>query len=337
MKARGLSFAILAGLLGLLVGCAETELAVHTAKDLRAPEAGPPIQPGIYKVGRPYQIARVWYYPQADYRYDETGIASWYGPGFHGRETANGEIYNQEAMTAAHRTLPMPSLVRVTNLENGRSIKVRINDRGPFAHGRIIDLSKRAAEVLGFARQGIAKVRVQILEAESRQLAAAAGAGSEVLGEAPPAVPVENVAVQELPPVGAAPRRGPALSTPAPSTPAPSTPAPGATPQPVRATALNTAQLQTAALMVAEPEVTQLPVRPTSIYVQAGAFTQVANAVRLRARLSSLGNVQISKALVGDDSFYRVRVGPMANVDHADRTLELLIGNGMNDARVVVD
>src|SRR3546814_160772 len=102
-------------------------------------------------------------------------------------------------MTAAHRTLPMPSLVQVTNLENGRSVRVKVNDRGPYAHGRIIDMSKRAAELLGFTGQGTAKVRVQILEPESRELAMLASGGAAG-GPAPPAVPVESVAVQELPP-----------------------------------------------------------------------------------------------------------------------------------------
>jgi rare lipoprotein A len=322
MMARGLTFGVLLlGLLGVLAGCAETELAVHSAKRLQEPAV--PAQPGVYKVGRPYQIANVWYYPREDYGYVETGIASWYGPGFHGKETANGEIYNQNAMTAAHRTLPMPSMVRVTNLENGRSIKVRINDRGPFAHGRIIDLSKRAAELLGFMKQGTAKVRVEILETESRQAALAAGAGEAVTGTVPQAAPVETVAVQELPPLGAAP------AAPATSTQTASAAPVGVSEQPAR--------LRTATVTTPEPVVTQERVRPTSIFVQAGAFSQVANAVRLRARLAGLGNVQIAKALVGDTDFYRVRLGPMASVDQADQTLELLLRNGYNDARVVVD
>jgi len=322
--ARGLKIAFLAGLLGLTAACAETQLAIHSAKEIEGPPPSEvPQRQGVYKVGKPYQVAQVWYYPRADYRYDETGIASWYGPGFHGRETANGELYDQEAMTAAHRTLPMPSLVRVTNLENGRSVKVRINDRGPFAHGRIIDLSRRAAELLDFVNAGTAKVRVQILDVESRQLAVAAGAGEEVTGTAPPAVPVEAVAVQELPPVGTA---------------APAPPAQTAAGGAVQTAQADTGRVQAASVPVLpEPEVTQVPVHPTSIYVQAGAFTQVANAVRLRARLVSLGNVQISKALVGQDDFYRVRLGPIATVEQADRTLERLLNNGYKDAQVVVD
>ena len=116
---------------------------------------------GDYKIGQPYEISGVWYHPRHEPDYDETGIASWYGPGFHGRTTANGEIFDQEALTAAHTTLPMPVLVRVTNLENGRSLLLRVNDRGPFIDGRIIDVSRHAAEQLGFREQGLAWVRVQ--------------------------------------------------------------------------------------------------------------------------------------------------------------------------------
>src|SRR5690606_29824158 len=95
-----------------------------------------------------------------DPHYDRIGIASWYGSDFHGRLTANGEIYDQNRLTAAHPTLPLPSTVRVTNLSNGRSVVVRVNDRGPFLHDRIIDLSRTAAQQLGFANRGLAKVRV---------------------------------------------------------------------------------------------------------------------------------------------------------------------------------
>ena len=116
-----------------------------------------------YKIGKPYQISGKWYYPHHNPDYDEVGIASWYGPGFHGKQTANGEIYDQNALTAAHPTLPMPVLVRVTNLENGRSMILRVNDRGPFVDGRIIDVSRHAAERLGFRRAGIAWVRVKYL------------------------------------------------------------------------------------------------------------------------------------------------------------------------------
>ncbi len=130
--------------------------------------------PGQYKVGEPYEIDGIQYVPREDFKYSETGIASWYGPGFEGRRTANGETFDPGELTAAHRTLPMPSLARVTNLDNGKSVVVRINDRGPFANNRIIDMSQRSAELLGFAGQGTAKVRVDIMEIESRAIADAA-------------------------------------------------------------------------------------------------------------------------------------------------------------------
>ncbi|WP_306253884.1 septal ring lytic transglycosylase RlpA family protein [Parvularcula sp. IMCC14364] len=115
------------------------------------------------KVGNPYKVAGIWYYPEVDEDYDAQGVASWYGPKFHGRKTANGEIFDMNRLTAAHPTLPLPSIVRVTNLENGKSINLRLNDRGPFAHGRVIDLSRAAAEEIGYRHDGLARVRVEYL------------------------------------------------------------------------------------------------------------------------------------------------------------------------------
>jgi rare lipoprotein A len=123
---------------------------------MRIPKGG-----GTYKLGQPYRIAGRWYVPQHDPNYDRAGIASFYADDFHGRKTANGEIFDMEALTAAHPTLPMPSYAYVTNLTNGRTLLVRINDRGPYAHDRIIDLSRRVAILLGFERQGTARVQVR--------------------------------------------------------------------------------------------------------------------------------------------------------------------------------
>ena len=125
---------------------------------------------GVYKLGTTYTALGQKYTPKEDYNYKETGIASWYGADFHNKRTANGEIYNMHAVTAAHRTLPLPSIVRVTNLENGRSIIARVNDRGPYVKNRIIDLSQKGAELLGYKMQGTARVKVEILEKESRAL-----------------------------------------------------------------------------------------------------------------------------------------------------------------------
>lgn len=122
---------------------------------------------------KPYQIKGVWYHPQKHYEYSETAVASYYGGTdvFHGRKTSNGETFDMNRLSAAHKTLPLPCVVRVTNLENGRSIKLKVNDRGPFIDGRIIDVSRKAAKMLGFYEKGTAKVRVESLVDDSISVA----------------------------------------------------------------------------------------------------------------------------------------------------------------------
>lgn len=122
------------------------------------------------KIGRPYQIAGRWYTPQVDPDYTEVGFASWYGPQFHGKDTANGEVFDMNQLTAAHRTLPLPSYVRVTNLSNGRSVVLRVNDRGPFANERILDVSRRGAQILGFEQKGVQRVRVEVVDPSGRSV-----------------------------------------------------------------------------------------------------------------------------------------------------------------------
>jgi rare lipoprotein A len=122
---------------------------------------------GAYRVGKPYVVAGRTYVPEENRRYRAEGIASWYGTDFHGRLTANGEVYDMEGISAAHPTLPMPSYARVTNLKNGRSLIVRVNDRGPYHDGRLIDLSHKASELLQFKGQGTARVRVEYVGAAS--------------------------------------------------------------------------------------------------------------------------------------------------------------------------
>lgn len=116
---------------------------------------------GRYQIGKPYTIRGKKYYPKLDPNLRESGLASWYGPNFHGRLTANGEVYDQYGLSAAHPTMPLPSYAKVTNLENGSSVTVRVNDRGPFSKNRVIDLSARAAQLLGYTKQGVAKVKVE--------------------------------------------------------------------------------------------------------------------------------------------------------------------------------
>ena len=142
----------------------EAPVEVSSAKVKATGKCKAKFAPGPRKIGKPYKINGVMYYPMesAD-GYNETGIASWYGPGFHGKLTANGEKYNQKAMTAAHKTLPLPTLVKVENLENGKSIIVRVNDRGPYSKGRIIDLTEVGARRLGMIDKGTAKVHISVL------------------------------------------------------------------------------------------------------------------------------------------------------------------------------
>jgi rare lipoprotein A len=283
-----------------------------------------------YKVGQPYQIKGIWYYPKEDYAYDETGIASWYGADFHEKATANGEVFNKNELTAAHATLPMPSLARVTNLENGRSLVVRVNDRGPFAGARIIDVTQRAAQLLGFEKQGTAKVRVQVLADESKAIADAmrrygSPAPETKVAAAAPALqtaPVSSVTSQPLEPVviqaePAQPQQQPAE-------------------QPLPAT-----QSEARAMMATiqpVPEVKQLPVTGNhQIFIQAGSFTKHENAARMKQKLARIGRVTVGDVQVKGVRFYRVRLGPLPDVTSADRMLKTVVKAGANGAKIVVD
>ncbi len=155
-------------ILFLIYSCSETIFLFDSAKRITEFQND---KYSRYKIGNPYKINGQWFYPEVDYDYDEIGIASWYGPNFHGKRTANGEIFDQNKISAAHKTLPMPTIVKVINLENGKELIMRINDRGPFVAGRIIDLSKEAAKQLGVLKKGISKVRVIVQEIESRKIA----------------------------------------------------------------------------------------------------------------------------------------------------------------------
>jgi rare lipoprotein A len=276
---------------------------------------------GAYKVGKPYQINGVWYYPSEDFSYDETGIASWYGPDFHGKYTANGDVFDQNGLSAAHRTLPMPSIVRVTNLENGRSIEVKVNDRGPFAHGRILDLSKHAAELLGMDLQGTARVRVQIMADESRQLALQLKSGDTQPIEAAPRVAVQ---AESLPPPKGKTEEAPRKRRSATPAPIPAAPVVAATP-------IDENQV------LANQTVQQVAPRTTQIYIQAGAFSRFDNANRVNAALKGVGNPAISQVQTAKGSMFRVRLGPLPTVADADALLEKVIASGYPDARVVVD
>lgn len=319
--------AICVATLAILVsGCAETKLLSHATKEATraSPPTPAPKAAGPYKIGNPYQVAGVWYYPKEDLNYDETGIASWYGPDFHGKATANGEIYDMNDLTAAHKTLPLPTYVRVTNLENGRSIVVRVNDRGPFVNGRIIDMTRRGSQLLGFDRQGTARVRVQVIGPQTGDTQLASRIPDE---HAPPvtAAPRGPVTAEVLPPPpGVRQQQVPRQSVPI----APATATASVEPLPVPTSAVPDLTQQTVRVQ---------PVKSTSIYVQAGAFTRYDNAYRLGALLSTYGTTNVSSAIVNGSEFFRVRVGPLPSVEQADQTLAQMIAGGHPEARIVVD
>ena len=276
---------------------------------------------GTYKVGNAYQIMGQWYYPEENYNYSEEGTASWYGDDFHAKTTANGEEYDMNSLTAAHRTLPLPSIVRVTNLENGRSLVLRVNDRGPYAKNRIIDVSKRAAELLGFKTKGTAKVRVEILPKESLALKQAlleqdfepnyglySARDESFSSEVPPPADTNPEYLDRNVLVGA-----------------------GATvPQTTSAPKVVANVSSTAS----KPHVAA---GGKKFYVQAGAFSKQASALSLSKRLASFGEVQTTAANINGSTFYRVRLGPYNAQDEALRAANKLNDYGFNDTRIVKD
>lgn len=325
-------------LLGLSA-CAEATLVNHAGKSVMRsdqPTQAAIAKGGIYKVGNPYQINGVWYYPKEDPSYDETGIGSWYGEQFHGKFTANGETFDMNEVTAAHPTLPMPSLVRVTNMENGRSIVVRMNDRGPYANGRVIDLSRRSAQLLGYERQGTAKVRVQYMgpaplsgDGAGTQLASRSGAD-----ERPSAAPRGGVSAEALPPPPGAKGKGADVVRTAPAQPSAM--------EVLAAQNAQNPQVSAAVVPASKAELNQQrvetgPARGGQIYVQVGAFTLHENAHKLAAQMSLIGPANVSSTFVSKQEFFRVRLGPFNQVTQADQALQQAINNGQTNARIVVE
>ena len=325
---RGIGVVLAALVLIVLDGCGNRPPPPLPAQPVQAgPKPGKGI--GIYKVGEPYQVNGVWYYPTQDLNYDETGIAAWYGPDFHESYTANGEPFDENAAAGASKVLPLPSIVQVTNLDNGRSIQVRINDRGPYNNGRIVDLTHRAAQMLGFDQQGTAKVRLRVMVPETVQAQSLAKLNDPTpagqLETPPPAVPNEVLVAQALPP--------PTAAQPAPQA------APAAAPrsQPSPSPALGEDGKPVPPGPPLSNAVTVMPVHPTQIYIQAGAFTSSANAERMKAKLAGVGPVGVYPVHVNGMYVFRVRIGPIATVDAADNLLSRATGAGANDAQIVID
>jgi len=310
-------FAVLIG----LSSCTTAELAIDLVKkkyrdkaDEEVSETKVIAQPH-YKVGNPYQIAGKWYYPERDLRYDNTGIASWYGDQFAGKLTANGEIFDPELVSAAHKTLPMPSVVRVTNLDNGKSLVVRINDRGPYVTGRIIDMSRAGARLLGFKDDGIARVRVQLLTEQSLRLEKLAKEGQFPL--------LTDNNELSLPQTVAASK--PNVNLKAKTT---------------RALAQKPKSSSSAVDLLASSRGTNVvetsPVK-TDIWVQIGAFHSETNAQNLINKFSELSSGNIFQISKDGRILYRARLGPISSVNEADKLLHKILQRGFDGAEIVVD
>jgi|JI10StandDraft_1071094.scaffolds.fasta_scaffold66813_3 rare lipoprotein A len=318
----------------LVAGCTEVQYAAEMGKEFGG-TLGTPTQQGTFKVGNPYKIEGRTYVPREQYDLVETGIASWYGPGFHGKRTANGEKFDKQELTAAHRTLQMPSLVRVTNLDNGRSVIVRVNDRGPFKRGRIIDVSEKAADLLGFKGHGTAKVKLEVLKQESLQIAQAARGGMDTRGYELATNDAGAAARPTYQEAAYDPVQDPGYNA--------------GYSEPVSRQVLTAPSdsggpIQTAlpghlkeGEFYPDPVVMERPVTPTNIFVQAGAFSVYDNAVKLQQRLGAFDKASVTPIEGRGQTLYRVRLGPVRTVEDADALLNRVVNSGHKDAIIVVE
>lgn len=282
-----------------------------------------------YKVGAPYQVGGVWYVPREQPHYNEVGVASWYGDQFHMKATANGEIFDKDIPSAAHTTLPLPSLVEVTNLDNGRKLIVRVNDRGPFVDGRIIDLSREAARELGYDRQGLARVRVRYVGP-----APLYGEDTRRFARYTPPKPAPLVAASAPPPPK--PTQGPAsdlILTAAPAATAPSLEIAQSVlaplPQPV------TAPAPPAPSVKAERYATEALPTASGFRVQAGAFSTAETAQRAVTRLAAAGPAIVEPVSRNGVTLYRVLLDGLADQDQAEELRQKVAAIGFADARVI--
>lgn len=288
----------------------------------RIPDAQLKVETPLERANKPYSALGMQYKPMTTYTpYKKQGIASWYGKRYHGKQTSSGEVYDMYSMTAAHTTLPIPSYARVTNPANGRSVIVRINDRGPFKHDRLIDLSYAAAYKLRLAEQGSALVEVEMLDTSSSQSIA------KVLQK--PAPKTVAASTPESKPATALPVTHPVEPTPAETSPIEVEPVVSAEPEvkapPIVPTA-NTPLPKPATPIASSATANTNPSSAKKVvssklqyFVQAGAFKSEANSHALQKKIQGLTvaeNVGLDN--VYNDGLYRVRLGPYATRKEAD-------------------
>jgi rare lipoprotein A len=293
-------------------------LAAPTPPD-SVPDAVPRFEPRSRNGNPPFYdvFGKRYYVLSSGIGYWERGVASWYGPGFHKERTSTGEPYDMYGMTAAHKTLPLPIYVRVTNLQNGRSVVVRVNDRGPFVGNRIIDLSYTAAAKLDMLRNGTAMVEVRAVDpsAPPPVITASAGIG-------PSAVPAVT---------------GPTAPA-APATPTASIePVASAAEPPAAGLGVISSAVAAPAAPAVEPG-GSAHIAP-ALFVQAGAFADPANAERLAEKLrgGSFGKVFVRDDQIAGRRMFRVRIGPVPDVAEFDRVVAALERAGISDAHLALD
>lgn len=255
---------------------------------------------------RPYQIRGRWYRPEEQPNYDETGLASWYGAQFNGRPTATGERFDMHALTAAHKTLPLPGLVEVTNLANGRRIVVRVNDRGPFAEGRIIDLSRGAAEALDLLQRGVGEVRVRYLGRAPRE----SGGMTMQYAAAEPAAAAPTTQRGPVPYLSVAGGQGAARG-----------------PEPVSRSVSEPVRYEAPAPVVRASSPASTAVGQ---WVQAGAWADARAASRAADDLG--GSARVEQDASGA---WRVLVGPWPDASAAERSRRAVISRGYPDALLI--
>lgn len=312
---------------------------------------------GYYKVGKPYQVEGKWYEPKQQADYDETGMASWYGSEFHKKETANGGKFDKNILSAAHKTLPLPSMVKVTNLANNKTLILMVNDRGPFSNNRIFDVSERAAEILGFKDKGVTNVRVQYLPGQTKRLLAdLPGTKGEKQAE-------ERAFATSKKPFNIASSVGKAESDMSPVSKLSRVFTSTANESEVKEVP-NVAEknssissedkilaVKAKKLSATEDNNTGAsdtsPVVPAKLaqkgsgaskevqYIQAGTYGVKANAQRVQKNLAAIGDVNIIPVQINGKNLYKVKLGPIMDKKIADLSLQKVIVLGHPDAILV--
>jgi peptidoglycan lytic transglycosylase len=338
----------------------EKEYGVSASPRLVASGDSVPQGGGRYQVGEPYKVRGKTYRPKEDPNYSAVGLASWYGSAFHGRKTANGEIYDMGDLTAAHPTLPLPSYVRVTNLANDRSVIVRVNDRGPFAKGRVVDVSATVADMLGFKRAGTAKVKVQYvgparMDGHDQQMLLASyhgpnDFGHDTLFASKVTATPKNVVLAAL----TKPRRGSSPTGPdrsmelfgAQRVDAPAITAPAYVPTTygnsdplgplILSTGFASSYAQADQISGAQHASAVLAERGKSLaIVQLGTFGEKTNAERIAARFGEFGKVTTHNASSGGRTLYLVQVLIDRSIVRPESIVASATAAGLNDAYVV--